>query len=197
MAPASTTRFISTASRASVTPELLTPQNVVTAAYALLLAGVIGGFLFLLLRAERVGGMRVRGRVGHDVHIRITIARERGTSSRVQVRILAMLALETQRLERADAIALANLLDTASNLSPQTDGAVSQWSVTIARVERRNVVDLALFRPVVDETGELGMHEIHMFLGPAEARQLSQWLRLAATPGRGLADARKRLERSA
>ncbi len=58
---------------------------------------------------------------------------------------------------------------------------------------------------MVDETGRrvVGLNvygrddpTVHAFLTPAEARRLAGWLRLAATPGKTLADARRRMPKA-
>ena len=66
-------------------------------------------------------------------------------------------------------------------------GGLAKWDVRIADVAGRRTVQL-----VLGEQGDNGEVEVQMFLTATQARLLSQWMRLAASRGRTLADARRR-----
>jgi len=101
------------------------PGNVYWALFTLVAVFVVGGFLFVLVRGERVGTMRLRARTGlkimfmrtagGDTHIRLSVAREGGPSPTVQLRVPGPLSLYVERLNPAEAITLAQLLETASS----------------------------------------------------------------------------------
>ena len=71
-------------------------------------------------------------------------------------------------------------------------GVVADWRVCIVEAAGRGLVQLILCGK-----GEGGEADVQMFLSASEARLLAQWMRLAATPGRTLADARRRLRKAA
>jgi hypothetical protein len=88
--------------------------------------------------------------------------------------------------------ALAHWFFIGRKLSFQEEdslGTVQNLEVTVAIDERRRrMVGLNIYSRE-DAT-------VHAFLTPAEARLLAGWLRLAATPGRTLAEARRRMQRN-
>ena len=87
-------------------------------------AGVAGPFLFWRIRSERVGSLKLRGRIGYDLpltqapgpatRVRLTVAKEGGPSAKVQVRTIGKFGLDVERLDCSDALELARLLDSAS-----------------------------------------------------------------------------------
>ena len=70
-------------------------------------------------------------------------------------------------------------------------GDLANWDVCIADVAGRRMVQL-----VLRGIGDNNKGEVQMFLNASQAGLLSQWVRLAATPGRTLADARRWSRRS-
>ena len=101
------------------------PQNVFWAFFLLAAVFVIGGSIFFLLRGERVGTLKLPGRIGLDLalvstagpatNVRLTVAREGGASPTVQMRVVAPMAMYMERLDPDSAVTLAQLLETASS----------------------------------------------------------------------------------
>jgi hypothetical protein len=84
-----------------------------------------------------------------------------------------------QLLHRSEALAYT---------TDETIGTVQPFDVGIAHDGRRRLVELTVHH----ESSEGKVMELHTFLTPSQARLMAQWLRLAATSGRTLADARRR-----
>jgi hypothetical protein len=86
---------------------------------------VIAAFILVHLRGERVGAMKVPGRLGvsgrffhpepRKMRIRLAIAREGGGAPVVQLRIGLAMAYWMQRVDRAKALDLARCLEAASS----------------------------------------------------------------------------------
>ena len=108
-----------------MTFDLPIPHNVLWAMFALVALVVIGGTLFLLIRGERVGTLRLLGRIeldlvfartaGSALRIGLTVAREGGPSPKVQMRTTMPMSMSMERLDPAEALTLAQFLDEASS----------------------------------------------------------------------------------
>jgi hypothetical protein len=77
--------------------------------------------------------------------------------------------------------------EALSYTTEETIGTVHPFDVGIAHDGRRLLVELTVHYESSD-----GNLELRTFLTPSQARLMAQWLRLAATSGRTLADARRR-----
>lgn len=100
-------------------------QNAFWAFFAFLVLLIAGSWIFMLVRGERVGKLRVRGRIGLDLklinttgpatHVGIGVAREGGASRRVLMRVAVPMALYPESIAPADALELSRLLEEASS----------------------------------------------------------------------------------
>jgi hypothetical protein len=99
-------------------------HDVLWGIFLLVAVFVAGGMLFLLLRGERIGTMKLPGRIhlavasfnvtGSAMHARLTVAREGGASTRVQMRVVLSTAMYMERLAPAEAASIAQLLESAA-----------------------------------------------------------------------------------
>jgi hypothetical protein len=85
-------------------------------------------------------------------------------------------------LRNVNAVGLNGEIETVEKI-----GELDACGVSIATVGGRRMVEL-----LVNQSDEDGDREIYMYLNAGEARLLAEWIALAATPGRTLADARRR-----
>ena len=99
------------------------PPNITYALFAVVAVVVIGGLVITLMRGQRVGTLKLQGRFGLDLavtcttgeamYVRLTVAREGG--AKVQMRIVVSMEMYLERINPADAMILAQFLETASS----------------------------------------------------------------------------------
>ena len=99
------------------------PPNITYALFAVVAVVVIGGLVITLLRGQRVGTLKLQGCFGVDLavtritgaamYVRLTVTREGGAN--VLMRIVVPMQMYLERIKPADAMALAQFLETASS----------------------------------------------------------------------------------
>jgi len=177
------------------------PQPVFWLLFAGVLTFMVVAFTFLMLRGEVLGRIEcpcefdagfakarafLSDGVPHLVDGRLTFAREGGPAPKLQVRARLPAYGRMDRIPADQAVVIAGALDAAAA------GDQEQRELGANEVGRAFELGRAWVRFTIIDKSDNSTKKIHAHLTASQAKLVAQWMRTAATPGRTVADARRR-----